>query len=196
MSLAMVVLLVLVTIAFCDLLFRRVPNWLVIAGLIALAGGLAFGEISWLTGFSASWNTSLIGLFSALLIFVPLWKFGAMGAGDVKFLGLLGFFFGLPGWFAAWVVGSVLVGLHVVLVMLMRHSTVFTWMALNLQRGSTADGGGHAASAQTGAMPVMSWQRFSAWRSARMGGRKGAPYATYLAIGAGMWLAWHNGLAG
>lgn len=184
----------LAAIALCDLLLRRVPNWLVVAGLLVYVVGLVMMQVPGPDGFSTQWITSLTGLLAALLIFVPLWKFGAMGAGDVKFLGLLGFVFGLPGLIAAWLLGSVLVGVHTLAVLLTRNSQVSSWVGLRLRQGLFGQGATSSAPAQAPVTARFYW--FSHWRAARMGSRKGAPYATYLALGAGAWLAWRNGLLG
>src|SRR5690606_9954959 len=110
----------------------------------------------------------------------------------VKFMGLLGFLFGLPGLSVAWLVGSVLAGLHVMAVMFARHSP---GLALLGARWRTSAVG--AVEGVAGGKPrKAACLRFEQWRAARMGSRQGAPYATYLAIGAGLWLAWSNGLLG
>lgn len=105
-----------VCVIWFDFSARRVPNTLLIVGLIL--------QIIWLlwvdfypvdTGFisaSMSWAESLAGLLAGLVIFYPLWRFRAMGAGDVKFIALLGFFLGLPGQINALLLASILAGIH------------------------------------------------------------------------------------
>lgn len=99
-----------------DFSTRRIPNRLLIAG--------GSGQAIWLllivfypidTGFtyaSTSWASSLFGLIAGLAVFYPLWRFRAMGAGDVKFIALLGFCLGLPGQINALLLASILAGIH------------------------------------------------------------------------------------
>lgn len=57
---------------------------------------------------------ALIGLVAGLVLFFPLWRYRAMGAGDVKFIATLGFCVGLAGLLPALLIGSVLAGVHAV----------------------------------------------------------------------------------
>ena len=67
-----------------DLKWRRIPNWLMIVGLVA---GLFFHL----------WGCSLVdGLLGLLLGGVP-WLFAGVGGGDIKFYGMCGFLLGLQG---------------------------------------------------------------------------------------------------
>lgn len=69
---------------YCDLRWRRIPNWVIVSGLLTglflqvlSGGGTAVGE-------------ALQGLAVGLaLLFIPF-VLGGMGAGDVKLLGLVG----------------------------------------------------------------------------------------------------------
>ena len=73
-----------------DLLWRRVPNSLVITGL-----GLGIGLNAWGQG----WHGCIMSLAGALLglgLFLPFFALGGMGAGDVKLLAALGSLLG-PG---------------------------------------------------------------------------------------------------
>ena len=99
----------------CDLRSRRVPNVLVL---------LAFGlQTAWLIAQVLGWvGTPALGapglvhaflLFLALLLaFFPVWKLGVMGAGDVKFMAVLGYVAGLPTIVSALLLGSALAGAH------------------------------------------------------------------------------------
>jgi prepilin peptidase CpaA len=89
-----------------DLLFRRIPNGLVLAGI---ALGILFqivspalAEPSQLTriGFSGALLGGLIGLG----LFLPLYCLRAMGAGDVKLLAMVGVWLGpiSVAWAALW----------------------------------------------------------------------------------------------
>ncbi|ABE44462.1 A24 family peptidase [Polaromonas sp. JS666] len=83
------VLLVLVAVAAgFDLKSRRIPNWLVLMGLItSLALQIIFSGIG---GFKA-WG---LGLLVGFGVFLPLYLLRAMGAGDVKLMAMVGAFLG------------------------------------------------------------------------------------------------------
>lgn len=84
-------LLVLLGIAaVLDVRFRRIPNLLTAGGLLlGLALGFADGRVDGLL-------ESVAGAGTGLLLFLPLYAVGAMGAGDVKLLASAGSFLGFP----------------------------------------------------------------------------------------------------
>lgn len=99
-------LLILAAIAAVwDLRTRRIPNWLVLAGLVAGFGlnGFLFG----LPGLA----TSGIGMLAAFGIYLVLYLLRAMGAGDVKFMAAVGSLVGWREWFhifyAAVIIGAI-----------------------------------------------------------------------------------------
>lgn len=73
--------------AFKDLRERRIPNRLILIGFAA-----AF-VIAFLMGFEAVLS-AFIGVLSALFVFFPVYLWGALGAGDVKLLMVVGAFLG------------------------------------------------------------------------------------------------------
>ena len=70
-----------------DIKSRRIPNWVVLTGLIA---SFCIAVIFDGTGLTA-WG---LGLVTGLTVFFPLYLFRAMGAGDVKLMAMIGAFVG------------------------------------------------------------------------------------------------------
>ena len=106
-------LLVVVAIAgFYDLRFRRIPNWLVLIGLIVGIGLNSF-LFEW-----AGLQRALLGMGLALLVYFPLYLLRAMGAGDAKLMAAVGSILGPGNWLAVFVLTSVLGGLVALIVLL------------------------------------------------------------------------------
>ena len=68
---------------FFDIFVKRIPNWLILS---ALAGGLL---LNGLHGWSQMYNSVLGFVLGVALLFVPF-ALGWVGAGDVKYLGVVG----------------------------------------------------------------------------------------------------------
>lgn len=88
----------LVTAIVTDLHSRRIPNWLVLAGIgLGLVFQLFAAEGDGL--FARWWGavgglTALYGLLAGLAMFLPFYMLRVMGAGDVKLVAMLGIWFG------------------------------------------------------------------------------------------------------
>lgn len=145
-----------------DLLARRVPNMLLaVIGLTSLVGQVISvtqaGQIIW----GQHLFNHLLGAMIGLIVLMPFWLIGWMGAGDVKLFSLFGLMLGYQALLPIWVIASVIAGLHAVVVLMTRTQPVFSvaeaW--LDSQRW---------------------YQRFTLMRQ----GRSGIPYAAYLSIGA------------
>lgn len=80
----------LVTLAaIIDLRSRRIPNLLVVTGLIvALLANL------WLESGTAAWKIWGLGMLTGFALFLPLYLMRGMGAGDVKLMAMVGAFLG------------------------------------------------------------------------------------------------------
>ena len=118
------ILLALVTLAAgaFDLRTRRIPNLLVLAGVL-----LGMGLNSFLYGMPGL-TQSAKGLGLALLFYFPLFALRAMGAGDAKLMGAVGSIVGPGNWFGIFIITAVLggvVGLLVVLAKKRLGSTIF-----------------------------------------------------------------------
>lgn len=97
-----------------DLRHRRVPNRLIVVGFAAqllwllaawLAPGWAYPP-RW-----SGWLPTLAGFLTAAL-FLPLWRWRLMGAGDIKAIAVLGLLLGFAPLMVTLVLASVLAGLH------------------------------------------------------------------------------------
>jgi prepilin peptidase CpaA len=77
------ILIVTTLSVFFDIFVRRIPNWLVLFGL---TGGLL---LNGLHGFSQLYN-SVLGFVLGIAIFIIPFAMGWVGAGDVKYLGVVG----------------------------------------------------------------------------------------------------------
>ena len=97
-----------------DLRTRRIPNWLVLSGLI-----LGFALNTFLYGLPGV-VLSLKGFGLALLIYVPLYLIRAMGAGDVKLMAGIGAILGAADWFAIFVATAIIGGLVALLLLAYR----------------------------------------------------------------------------
>lgn len=153
-------LLWLLFAAVYDFRKRRVPNWLVLVGAVLATAAIAFGS----QPFGVGWTAALAGAgvgFGFLLLFYAA---GLMGAGDVKFAGVLGLWVGV----SALVPASLLAGAHSVLWLALRRWPWFPKLALLLsdQRPTSDDG----------ALPP--------------GRARFIPYATYLALATVVWMVW------
>jgi len=154
---ASVALLALITITY-DFRSRRVPNWLVAAGLVLSVVLVTCGPI-WALAYD--WHDVLLGGAIAFACFLPLYAVGWMGAGDVKFFAVAGMLAGWHGLVAVWLIASLLSGIHALVILLLQRmdaAAPTAWMAMRM-------------------VPAL-----TRWQTAQAG-RRGIPYAAYMAIG-------------
>lgn len=83
-----VLFLLVIIAAVCDIRSRRIPNKLVFPGALA---AIAFHTIS---PYGIGFLSSMGGLAFGLIAFLPLYMTRAMGAGDVKLMAMVGAFLG------------------------------------------------------------------------------------------------------
>jgi len=102
-----------VAVLGCDFRWRRVPNGLVVSGL--------FAQVLWLGVHAWQGQVPLVGaqgwvdaLAACLLgmLFVVFWKTRLLGAGDVKYLAVLGLMLGIWPWVWAMLLGALPGGVH------------------------------------------------------------------------------------
>lgn len=159
--------MIVLLIAFCvfiisyDFLFRRVPNSLLLIALLVHSGQMLYAGAGIL---GADLSQSLIGAGVAILVFTPLYALRAMGAGDVKLLIVLGALLGLRDLLTVWLIGSLIAGLHALIFYASQIWLAYIPAVI------------HRVVQQVGESNF--YQRIVIVRQ----GRKGAPYAAYLAI--------------
>jgi prepilin peptidase CpaA len=98
-----------ITAGIYDIRYRRIPNWLSLAGVLA---GFA------VNAFSGRALLAAEGFGLALLIYFPLWLLHAMGAGDVKLMAAVGALVGWQAWLIIFFITSILGGIAALLLML------------------------------------------------------------------------------
>lgn len=102
-------------LAVYDWRWRRLPNWLLTAGLaIGAIHGLAQGMLPYGVGWSDGAGTAML----ALLVFWPAYRMGWMGAGDVKLCAVMGWLGGIKCLLAVLLAGSIIAGLFGLAIML------------------------------------------------------------------------------
>ena len=111
----MLVLLVALAAGF-DIRYRRIPNWLVVIGMVWGLGMNAF-LFEW-----PGLKMALIGIGLAFLVYFPLFLLRGMGAGDVKLMMAIGALIGPANWFLLFLVTGILGGVVAVAVLIWRRS--------------------------------------------------------------------------
>lgn len=95
-------LAVVLTAGISDILTRRIPNWIVLAGLLAgFAGNFALYRFVGL-------RTALLGMGLALLVYLPFHLLRGMGAGDVKLMAAVGAIAGPANWLAIFILTALM----------------------------------------------------------------------------------------
>lgn len=100
--------------AATDLRSRRIPNWLVVAGLLA---GVTLNVV--LAGWSGLLAAAL-GCALALAVYVPLFILRAMGGGDVKLMAAVGSMAGPQNWLTIFILASLAGGVMAIIILLSR----------------------------------------------------------------------------
>ncbi len=104
-ALQVVLVLLVVTGAVFDFRFRRIPNWLVLAGLV-LGLGVNAALFQW-----AGLRASLLGLATGFAVYFPMYLLRGMGAGDVKLMAAIGSIVGWTDWLGIFFVTAVIGGI-------------------------------------------------------------------------------------
>jgi prepilin peptidase CpaA len=96
----------IVVAAVYDLLYRRIPNWLTIGGVLTGIVLNAFLYRGW-----PGLRLSLLGLAVGFASYFVLYSLRAMGAGDVKLMGAIGALVGVRDWFGIFLLTAIVGGI-------------------------------------------------------------------------------------
>jgi prepilin peptidase CpaA len=113
-ALQVILLLIVCLAAIYDLRYRRIPNWLVLTGLLLGLGVNAF-LFEW-----AGLQGSLLGIGIAFLVYFPLYLLRGMGAGDVKLMAAVGAIVGWKAWIVIFFLTAIMGGLAAVALLASR----------------------------------------------------------------------------
>jgi prepilin peptidase CpaA len=112
---AMVLLFILLSAALFDMLYRRIPNWLTVTGVVL---GIAMNTI--IGPPEAGLVFSLLGLVVAFAIYAFLYALHAMGAGDVKLMAAVGALVGWERWFGIFFITALVGGVLALILVVAR----------------------------------------------------------------------------
>lgn len=113
-------LAVSLTAAVYDFRFRRIPNWLNLAGVLA---GITVN--TWISGLSGL-KSSAAGLGLAFAVYIVLYLLRAMGAGDVKLMAALGAIAGPDAWIRIFLLACILGGVIAIILLLTKGRVATT----------------------------------------------------------------------
>lgn len=97
-----------IAVVLFDCRLRRIPNWLVIAGLAVACVLAANGH----SPFHIELSDAALGFLAGLLALLPFYLIGLMGAADVKVFATLGTWCGFHALPALWIMASIAAGIH------------------------------------------------------------------------------------
>ena len=110
-SLEALLLVLVLTAAIFDFLYRRIPNWLVVGGF---AGGVLLRIVT------GGWHGAIEsagGFVCAFAVYLIFYALRAMGAGDVKLMAAVGAIAGPVNWFSIFILTSIIGGILAILLL-------------------------------------------------------------------------------
>jgi len=111
----MVLIVLLLTAAVFDVLYRRIPNWLTVSGVLL---GIALN--AFIGPPEAGLVFSLAGLAVGFGIYAVLYALRAMGAGDVKLMAAVGALVGYQRWFGIFFITALIGGVMALILVVAR----------------------------------------------------------------------------
>jgi prepilin peptidase CpaA len=106
----------LIGVVVCDFAWRRVPNQWLLVGIAFATAALVWND----SPLAVTWQQALTGGLGAFAVLLCFYALGMMGAGDVKFVGVLGLWLGGPALVPIAIGAGLLAGGHA-LFWLARH---------------------------------------------------------------------------
>jgi prepilin peptidase CpaA len=111
----MVLIVLLMAAAVFDVLYRRIPNWLTVSGVLL---GIALN--AFIGPPEAGLVFSLAGLAVGFGIYAVLYALRAMGAGDVKLMAAVGALVGYQRWFGIFFITALIGGVMALILVVSR----------------------------------------------------------------------------
>lgn len=111
----MALLVMLLAAAVFDVLYRRIPNWLTVSGVVF---GIAINTV--IGSPEGGLLFSLAGLAVGFGIYALLYALRAMGAGDVKLMAAVGALVGWERWFGIFFITALIGGVMALILVLAR----------------------------------------------------------------------------
>ncbi len=113
--LVQVLLVILVVVAGAyDILYRRIPNWLVLpCWILGFAVNAAIADRVW-----SGLGSAAAGFGLAMLVYFPLYLLRGMAAGDVKLMAAIGALVGPTAWLFIFIFSGLVGGVIAIFVML------------------------------------------------------------------------------
>ncbi len=103
--------------AVWDLRWRRIPNWLTMAGL---ASGIAWQVTQ------GSPREAGLGCLLAIVVYLPLWLVGGRGGGDLKLMAALGTWLGPSAWIQVFVLTAIIGALWALILVVAKRRLLST----------------------------------------------------------------------
>jgi prepilin peptidase CpaA len=113
-AIKIVLVLLVITAAIFDIRFRRIPNWLVLVGLV-----LGFTVNIVLFGL-AGLKTAALGMLLGFGVYLLLHLLHAMGAGDVKLMAAVGSMVGPGPWFGIFLLTAMIGGVFALILLVVK----------------------------------------------------------------------------
>jgi prepilin peptidase CpaA len=115
-AVAIALLIMLAVAAYFDVRYRRIPNWLSLAGLLLALVLHAILDPVW-----PGLRFSLAGFGLAFGIYIALYAVRAMGAGDVKIMAAAGAMLGWNDWLGLFIVTAILGGAAAIVLVISKR---------------------------------------------------------------------------
>jgi prepilin peptidase CpaA len=111
----MALIVMLLAAAVFDILYRRIPNWLTVTGVVL---GLAMNAV--IGAPEAGLLFSVVGLLVGFTVYAVLYALRAMGAGDVKLMAAIGALVGWERWFGIFFITALIGGVMALILVVSR----------------------------------------------------------------------------